>query len=103
MFNSTWESSKVALEISNYLDILDSALLGMDGGQWYEGLDETKKAILNSMQIAICDLHVSAAASWVNGTLIRRDKVLAKLGGHLSADAKQTLREAPFADDQLLN
>ena len=43
---SSWESAKAAFEIANYMDILDTALRGMDGGKWFEGLDEIEKACL---------------------------------------------------------
>ena len=61
----------------------------------FETLDDIQKAMLNSMQMAICDLHASTVVPWINCKLLRRDEVLAKLGGRLSVDAQQSLREAP--------
>ena len=103
VFMSNWESSKSCFEIANYMEILDTALRNMDRGKWFESLDEVKRNALNSMQVAICDLYAAAGSAWVNGTLIKRDEVLAKLGGRLSSDSKQLLREAPFDTEELLD
>ena len=100
---STWESSKACFEIANYMDVLDTVLRHADGGKWFEGLDDVKRNALNSMQRAICDIYAAAGSAWVNGTLIKRDEVLNKLGGRLSSDSKQVLREAPFDAEELLD
>ena len=103
MFRVCWESSKVALEISNYLTYLGTALRAYDGGKWFDSLDETQTAMFDSMQIAISDLHGATAMPFANFTLRRRDEVVERLGVRLSLDSKQSLREASFDLEEVLD